>query len=84
MQQRGVMPLSRRKLANLLREFQRPRKIVDREDASQAVGSIALHDLPIGDLAMKFGELGLRHGRCVLAARDAPHLRQCLRLLVSP
>src|SRR5438876_1128089 len=49
-QQRRVMPLSRRKLANLLREFQRLRKIVDREDASQAFDSIALHDVPVRDL----------------------------------
>jgi hypothetical protein len=33
---------------------------------------------------MKFRDLGIRHGRCVLAARDALHLRQCLQLLVSP
>ena len=35
-----------RKLANLLREFQRPREIVDCKDASQAFDSIELHDLP--------------------------------------
>jgi hypothetical protein len=33
---------------------------------------------------VKFGDLGIRRGRCVFAARDAFHLRQCLHLLVSP
>jgi hypothetical protein len=30
------------------------------------------------------GDLGIRYGRCVLAARDAFHLRQCLHLPFSP
>src|SRR6266496_938706 len=82
-QQRRVMPLILCKLANLVREFQRPREIVDRKDASQAFDSLELHDLPVRDLAMKFGALSIRHGRCVLAARDALHLRQCLHLFLS-
>ena len=78
------MPLLRCKLAYLVREFQRLRKIADRKDASQPFDSIELDDLPVRDLTLKLGELGIRHGRCVLAARDALHLRQCLHLPVSP
>src|SRR5512132_672242 len=80
-QQRRVMRLFRRELANLVREFQRLRKVVDRKDASQAFDSTELHDVPVRDLAMKLGGLGIRHGRCVLAARNALHLPQCLHLL---
>src|SRR5215218_11065169 len=54
-QQRRVMPLFLCKFANLLREFQRLRKIGDRKDASQAFDSIELHDVPVRDLALKFG-----------------------------
>ena len=46
----------------------------------QGFDSFVLHDFQLRDLGMKLGDLGLGHGRCVAAARDAPHLSQCLHL----
>ena len=40
------MTLVIRKLAYLVREFQRLRKVFERKDASQAFDSIELHDFP--------------------------------------
>jgi len=51
------------KLAYLVREFQRLRKVVERKDASQAFDSFELHDVPVRDLGMKLGDLGIGHGR---------------------
>ena len=76
------MPLFLCKLAYFLREFQGLREIVDGKDAAQAFDSIELNDLPASDVALKLDDLGIRHGWCVLAARDALHLRQCLHLPV--
>jgi hypothetical protein len=41
------------------------------KDASQELDSIELHDFPVKYLGMKFGDFGIRGGRCVVAARDA-------------
>jgi hypothetical protein len=69
------MPLFICKLAYLVRELQRLRKIVEGKGASQAFDSIKLDDFPVRDLGLKFGDLGIRHGRFVFAACDALHLR---------
>ena len=46
--------------------------------APQVFDSFVVHDFQLRDLGMKLGDLGL--GQCVAAARDAPHLSQCLHL----
>src|SRR6266545_1818547 len=62
------MILFLRKLGNCVRQGQRLRKVVDRKDASQALDPVEL------------GDLLIRHGRGILATRDALQLRQCLHL----
>jgi hypothetical protein len=79
-----MMRLCLCKLADLPRELQRPRKIVDLKDAPQTFDSIDLDDLPVRDLARELGDLSNRYGRRVLAARDARHSRQRLHLRVPP
>jgi hypothetical protein len=75
-----MMPFFLCKLADLPGEFQRLRKIVGDKRAAHAFDAVDLHELPVSDLSMKVGDLSVRRGRCVPAAGDTPHLRQCLHL----
>src|SRR6266498_3266411 len=74
------MILFLRKLGNCVRQGQRLRKVVDRKDASQALDPVELDDVPIRNLRLQLGDLLIRHGRGILATRDALQLRQCLHL----
>ena len=58
--------------ADVVRECERLRKVVERENACEPLDPVEFDDVPVGDLAMQLGDLVSGRPRSVLPTRDAP------------